>query len=148
VTRWLLQGRRGGSCCSLVALLNAARFHGLRSTRIGTCRWEELVDAARCRHGAACAADEAARALGLERRPVRVGLRTFSRSLPVMAVLENPHWGTLMHSVLVVRVEGDLLDVVNYRWITGPVVERIRWRSLPLFPPGHCGREAWSVRPV
>lgn len=148
VTRYLLQRKRGKSCCSLVSLLNAARFHGLPSTRVGTRRWEEFVDIARCRYGAACATDDAAAELGLVRRRIRVGLKTFAKSLPVMTVLENPHPGTTMHSVIIVHAEDDVLDVVNYRWITGPTVERICWKDLPLFPPGHCGRKAWAVQPV
>jgi hypothetical protein len=148
--RYLLQGRQGGSCCTLVAVLNAARYHGIRSTRVGTPRWERFVDIARCRYGAALSTiDHVAEELGLCRRPIRFGLKTFTKCLPVETAVENPHSGTHMHAILITSIKNDLLEVINYRWITGPTVEWITWKDLSLFRnPRHTGHWAFTIQPI
>jgi hypothetical protein len=143
------QLQNNGSCCSLVALLNARRFHGLQAPRIGSKRYEALVDLAKCRHGATIGADRVAQKLGLRRHRVFVSPKTFAQNLPVMLTVLNPEpRGMTLHSVLVVGVAGMTLDLVNYHWINGPVVEQVSWLDLPMPLVGHANHEAWSLKLV
>jgi hypothetical protein len=144
-----LQGRKGGSCCSLLALLNARRFFGIRSPRIGSRKWEKLVDEIRCRHGGAICVDEVATTLGLKRCQIRVGLKTFTKSLPVMLTVLNPErTGCTLHSVLVTDIDRDIVNLVNFHWLSGPVIETIRWRDIPIPTSGHSRRKAWTITTI
>lgn len=142
------QLQKTGSCCALIALLNARRFYGLKAPRIGSKRYEKLVDEAKCRHGSTIGADRVAALLSLRRHRVFVGPKTFAQNLPVMLTVLNPEpKGMTLHSALVVDVAGMTLTLVNYR-TSGPVVEKIRWQDLPLPPKGHPNREAWSLKQI
>lgn len=143
--RYLLQTKKGGCSCALVALINAARYYGLKTTHIGTKRWEELVDISACRYGAAIHTDAAAKELGLRRHKIRVGFNTIRNNLPVMLDVLNPHGGTTLHAVLAIKAENNMLDLVNYHWIKGPTVETVRW-PVPMMPPGNINRRAWTIK--
>jgi len=147
------QLQKGGSCCALIALLNARRFYGLKAPRIGSKRYEKLVDEAKCRHGSVIGADHVAQLLGIRRHRVFVGPKTFAQNLmlgtPVLLTVLNPEpKGMTLHSTLVIAAAGMDLTLVNYHWINGPVVEQIRWQNLPLPPVGAPNREAWSLKQI
>jgi len=146
VTDYLLQGEDGGSCCALIALLNARRYYGEPSPEVGVAEWEALVDIIGCRYGSAIAIERAADTLGLEMVPIRVGLA--SSRPPAMLTVFNPEDGGFsLHSVLAIGgcFEGKI-RLVNYRWVKGPVVEDVPWESIGLPSKGNPNRECWHLK--
>ena len=141
--RYLLQDR-SNSCCNLYALCNALRFYGRRSPEPGTPEWERLVDLAGCRHGSAVRTDEAAKSLGLVRKPISPD-RAIERA-PVMLTVWSPEMGMAMHSVLVIGGRYGLARLVNYRFGRGPVVEDVVWDTLAMPERGNVNRHAWTLR--
>ena len=110
--------------CLPRALANACRFYGLRCPEPGTETWEEVIDFSKCRHGSAITScEEIADFLGL--RAVQIPVRQAVGQLPVVLTVWNPEVGTSLHSVLIVGWAGKVATAVNYRWRSGPVVERL-----------------------
>jgi len=110
--------------CLPVALANACRFYGLPCPEPGGEAWERVVDVSGCRHGAAVG--------GTERLAEHFGLRAIPvpsaravGQVPVLLTVWNCEAGTSLHSVLVVGWRGDVATAVNYRYRSGPVVQRV-----------------------
>jgi hypothetical protein len=139
--KWLKQTH--GSCCALFALCNARRFFGLGSPEPGTPRWEELVDLACCRHGAALAIEtKIAPILGLRMHRVVDKLIP-----PTMLTVVNPDpKGMHLHSCLYLgHTETGLWQLVNYR-VGGPVLEAVLGKDLR-WPDPVNGRH-WNLETV
>ncbi len=134
--------QKGGSCCALIALLNALRFFGRPTSEPDSDGWDELVDLAACRHGSALGIDEkVCPHLGLERTRIRPEDAVLLA--PAQLTVVNPGRGMHLHGVLVIGGNWPALTMVNYRWWAGPVVET----AIPeLMPHGHPNREAWTIR--
>ena len=131
-TEYILQRR--GSCCGLIALLNAARFHGLDTPAPSDKEYGALVDMARCRHGSALDYGKAAVAehLGLRIVPMTEATEIF----PFTTRVVNPEpRGMYLHETLVIGIDGEAFILVNYRWKGGPVVERVRSFDIEMPPP-------------
>lgn len=112
------------SDCLPIAVANACRFYGMPCPEPGTEAWEEVVDFSRCRHGAAIGGcEKIAGYFGLRARQIRpfqaVG------QVPVVMTVWNCEVGTALHSVLVVGWAGNTATAVNYRFRSGPLVERV-----------------------
>lgn len=139
-----------GSCCGLLALLNALRYFGQTTPAPGEPEYEALIDRARCRHGSMLDVHGVAEHLGLRLEPVAfaaVITSAWGRTMAVPIALRviNPEQGGMhMHGVLVVDVGIAEAALVNYRWRSGPVIERVRLDAIEL--PVLHNREAWRVR--
>lgn len=118
-----------GSCCGLIALLNAARYYGVKTTEPGEAAYEELVDLAKCRHGSIIGKHLVAEHLGLRLLSLDVIPFRPRSTYPIYWAVVNPEKaGSHLHATLVIGVRAEGLVLVNYRWQTGPVVEVV--------PPG------------
>ena len=139
-----------GSCCSVITLLNALRYFGRETTAPGEAGWDDLVDLAGCQDGSAINVDSVAEHLGLVRHLARVS-PDITQAVPFDLTVWNPEsTGTSLHSVLVIGGSWPALEMVNYRWESGPVVET----AVPEIP-GRISRrgsrrrrppEAWHIR--
>ena len=148
MARYMLQGSNKGSSCGLISLINCCKYLGLPTPKFGSDEWERLVDVIGCRHGSAISVDDAATELGLKRKEIRVGPKTIAKNLPVIIIMANPHRGMYLHSVAVVGGDVQLgFELVNYRWLSGPVKETMYWQqiNMEMLLPGHSNREAWAV---
>lgn len=112
------------SDCLPIAIVNACKFYGVPCPEPGTEAWEEVIDFALCRHGAAIkSAEDLAEFFGL--RATQIPVKQAIGQLPIVLTVWNPEVGTSMHSVLIVGWQGNIGTVVNYRFRSGPVVERL-----------------------
>jgi hypothetical protein len=127
------------SDCLPIAIANACQFYGIPCPEPGTEAWEDVVDFTMCRHGAAIGgAEKIAEHFGLR----AVQIRPFQAvgQVPVVLTVWNCEVGTAMHSVLVVGWRGNVATVVNYRYKSGSVVQRVPLllnQEPPKRPDGH-----------
>lgn len=137
---YLLQGP-GNACCMVVALMNAARFFGRETPGLFGPSWERLRYIAGCLHGSATRPGAVAAELGLRRRWIRWD--EVQHNLPVILELKNPEpEGGFCHATLVIASTGDEATVVNYHFVSGPVVETVPWVELQ---PCFAKARAWQV---
>lgn len=107
-------------CCIVVAILNAARHFGLKTSGVEGPEWERLVDLAGCRHGSAVRPSAVAAEFGLEL------VDTTEVVPPTIVTVGNPEKrGSSLHAVLAIAQENDGLTLVNYRYRSGPLVEEV-----------------------
>ena len=126
------------SDCLPIAVANACRFYGLSCPEPGTEAWEGIVDFTKCRHGSVIGGAEGiAEHFGLQAIPIPVAQAV--GKIPVLLTVWNCEIGTSMHSVLIVGWQGDVATVVNYRFRSGPVVQRVPLlleKKPPMCPDG------------
>lgn len=141
-----------GTCCILYALLNARRYFGLPTPEQDTVEFEDLIDKAKCRYGAALGVDALAASLGLTRTPIEV-YDVIKHVPSMMIVYLDARFSQYLqevtgerHMVLVIGGNGDSVELVNYR-SAGPVVETVRWcdLNLPKQTSGIFKAKAWSL---
>ncbi len=115
--------------CVPIAICNALRFLGRRTPRPGTKRWEEVVDAAGCRHGTTICQHKVADFLGAKLE--RIARKNIPRHVPVLLTVHNPEIGHSLHAVAVLAVDAEGCTVANYRVEAGPLIECVTWGSTP-----------------
>jgi hypothetical protein len=158
---YILQRDKDGPICALIAIYNALIYHGKKPPERGSKTWEDYIDLAGARHGAAISPEKVAAACGLQRTPVAV--TKIPANLPAAVTVWNPEVGTSLHEALVVGAKSGRWTVVNFRSEVGPVVEEVIPRSLPrrktlkrsvlepvawLPRSGNVNRKAWSLVPA
>lgn len=132
---YLLQ--RSGSCCAIFSLCNALRYFGRPSPEPGNEEWEALIDFACCRNGSALRMNENAKRFGLRR--TRCSWEEIPNQLPVVIPVPNPEEvGSSYHSVLVIGTTDTHWTLVNYRWVDGPVVEKVPVEEIVARAPSRC----------
>ncbi len=109
--------------CQLIAAINARIFLGMAD--ISDELFEKLVDLTGCRHGSCTCVEKAYPILGLEYVDMdkrRNKLKWIKENLPVEIGYIDKKRG--FHSALVVRVEDDVLCLINSSQ------ERMKWDSI------------------
>lgn len=110
---YLTQRANGYYCCKVIALLNAARFHGKSTIYNSGPAWQELVDFVDCRKGDIECWEPIAARFGLKPVEVSLELDQIQCNLPVMVFLR---WHPLMHhTALIVGVDGENVSIANYK---------------------------------
>jgi len=113
--------------CLLVAIWNAARFHGLETPEPASDEYFRICREAHAIHGGAIGVGFELDRLGLERVPGHLDLRWVREHLPVHFAIFC-HRG--YHSVLAVEVDGERLLLANYargrtHWIEWDLLKRM-----------------------
>jgi hypothetical protein len=139
---FILQGGRSGPCCTLVAVCNAARLFGRVSPEIGTPEWKRLLKVGLGQYGPLCRPVTAAAELGIEMQLLSGPLR-----YPCILTMPDPHCRGL-HAALAIEANDNYAILVNYRWLTGPVMEAVSWKRLRLDSLSPVNRLAWTVAPA
>ncbi len=127
--RYISQRDSDYADCVPIAICNALRFLGHRTPRPGTKRWEDVVDAAGCRHGGTM--DEHGVADFLGAKLVRIARKNIPSHVPVLLMVNNPEIGHAFHAVAVLAADAEACTVVNYRVEAGPLIEHIPWGAHP-----------------
>lgn len=140
---FILQKR--GASCTLVALCNALRFFGKDSPEMYTDEFNYYRRIGGGMWGPIAKPVDAAEAMGLS---LEVFETRTDANLPYPCILTCPcPEGFFMHSVLALR-EGmhDDVQLVNYRWVKGPVLETVSWTELGRKSMHPVHRKCWKVR--
>ena len=88
------------SACQLIAAINARIFLG--EGDVSDAVFEQLVDLAKCRNGAALNVEATYKFLGLKSTNGPLNVSWIEKHLPVGITIHSPHYG--FHNVLVERV--------------------------------------------
>jgi hypothetical protein len=136
--------QKEGSCCALFALVNALRYYNKYTPSPGTKEWEELIDLIKCRNGAALRTKFVADYLGLKIIEIDINKNMIISNLPVLLCVIEPENKVGLHATLVISGDKKSATLVNYRWKSGPAIEKIFWEDI-MFPGiQHC--RAWSLK--
>ncbi len=133
-TPYLLQGEYSRPACQLFSLINALRYYGYDTPTPGTPDWEHLIEVSGCEYGEVANFRAAASALGLGvfaiPLPRGASLRAALEHVPAALTVLNPHEGVAFHNVLLIGGDVHRALLVNYHWLTGPVVEAVPWEEI------------------
>lgn len=129
---------------TLVAMLNARRYHGLETiTPYDKEHWERLVDHADCRLKEMSLLDynKVSRTLGLHLIETFNSYYTISKHLPIMLEVSSPA-NNALRLVLVVEAQSNHLSLVNYRGKLGVARELVSYEEIIT---KHDPKRAWQL---
>jgi hypothetical protein len=121
-TIYILQ--KTGYTCQLIALCNALRYYGHPSPDLHDGDFELLMDIGHCRHGGATNFEGMVGSLFLE--ATQFPVESIDKNIPAVVTVENPEGnGGSLHAILIIGSTESTVTAVNYRWSSGPVIEKI-----------------------